>query len=236
MALPSQSARHRVAGTGRKATQMKSTLFDWYLQTFRNGDSEMKKIRARHCRAGPSRAAPAFAADYGGPALYQGAGLYGRPQVVYNWTGFYIGGHLGGAFCGRQLAAGQRTPASWAGVQGRFLTISSRRNWVMGIEGPSTAGCPPTIIMGVLFPGRHPRDLQQRPAWFGDRPGRLHLGVRGCSTPRAVYAWRGRAMASACRWPACRRPSPPMAATATATPSAAVSNTCFAPNWSAKAE
>jgi outer membrane immunogenic protein len=44
-------------------------------------------------------AAPAFAADM--PARpYTKAPAYTAPQVVYNWTGFYIGGHVGGAFAG----------------------------------------------------------------------------------------------------------------------------------------
>src|SRR2546421_1533280 len=44
-------------------------------------------------------AAPALAADM--PARpYTKAPAYTAPQVVYNWTGFYIGGHVGGAFAG----------------------------------------------------------------------------------------------------------------------------------------
>src|SRR6266852_727612 len=44
-------------------------------------------------------AAPAFAADM--PArTYTKAPAYTAPEVVYNWTGFYIGGHIGGAFAG----------------------------------------------------------------------------------------------------------------------------------------
>ena len=56
-------------------------------------------------------AAPAFAADM--PARpYTKAPAYTAPQVVYNWTGFYIGGHVGGAFAGDN---------SLAGNSGRFL-------------------------------------------------------------------------------------------------------------------
>src|SRR6266852_4790817 len=40
-------------------------------------------------------AAPAFGADLG---TYNKAPAYAAP--LYNWTGFYIGGHLGGAFSG----------------------------------------------------------------------------------------------------------------------------------------
>ena len=42
-------------------------------------------------------AAPAFAADMP-PRPYTKAPAYTAPQVVYNWTGFYVGGHVGGAF------------------------------------------------------------------------------------------------------------------------------------------
>ena len=46
-------------------------------------------------------AAPAFAADL--PArTYTKAPAYTAPQAVYNWTGFYIGGHIGGAFARQQ--------------------------------------------------------------------------------------------------------------------------------------
>ena len=44
-------------------------------------------------------AAPALAADL--PArTYTKAPAYTAPEAVYNWTGFYIGGHVGGAFAG----------------------------------------------------------------------------------------------------------------------------------------
>src|SRR3977135_1220453 len=39
--------------------------------------------------------APALAADLG-PRGYSRAPVFAAP--LYNWTGFYIGGHLGGAF------------------------------------------------------------------------------------------------------------------------------------------
>jgi outer membrane immunogenic protein len=41
--------------------------------------------------------APALAADLGGRP-YGKAPAYAAP--LYNWTGFYIGGHAGGAFSG----------------------------------------------------------------------------------------------------------------------------------------
>ena len=60
-------------------------------------------------------AAPAFAADMAARP-YTKAPAYTAPQVVYNWTGFYVGGHVGGAFAGDNS------------LQGRAAsTISSRR-------------------------------------------------------------------------------------------------------------
>ena len=54
-------------------------------------------------------AAPAFAADM--PArTYAKAPAYSPPAVIYNWTGFYIGGHLGGAFAGDNSLDRQRRP------------------------------------------------------------------------------------------------------------------------------
>ena len=63
-------------------------------------------------------AAPAVAADM--PArTYSKAPAYTAPAVVYNWTGFYIGGHVGGAFAGDNSL--QSSDARFlGGVQGGF--------------------------------------------------------------------------------------------------------------------
>ncbi|MEH2478498.1 outer membrane immunogenic protein [Nitrobacteraceae bacterium AZCC 2146] len=73
----------------------------------------------------------AFAADL--PARpYTKAPAYTAPAVVYNWTGFYIGGHVGGAF---------GDSSSIQGDGGRFLggvqggaDYQFASNWVIGIE------------------------------------------------------------------------------------------------------
>jgi outer membrane immunogenic protein len=54
--------------------------------------------------------APASAADLPARTTYAKAPAYVAP--IYNWTGFYIGGHLGGAFAGNN---------SLSGSDGRFL-------------------------------------------------------------------------------------------------------------------
>jgi len=63
-------------------------------------------------------AAPAFAADMA-PRPYTKAPAYTAPQVVYNWTGFYIGGHAGGAFAGNNSLQGSDA-RFMGGVQGGF--------------------------------------------------------------------------------------------------------------------
>jgi outer membrane immunogenic protein len=77
---------------------------------------------------------PALAADLAARP-YTKAPAYAAP--IYNWTGFYIGGHIGGAFGGNN---------SFAGVSnnndGRFLggvqvgaDYQFAPNWVLGVEG-----------------------------------------------------------------------------------------------------
>ncbi|HLX18115.1 MAG TPA: outer membrane protein [Bradyrhizobium sp.] len=76
-------------------------------------------------------AAPAFAADL--PArTYTKAPVYTAPEAIYNWTGFYIGGHIGGAFPGgNSLENGN--DRFLGGVQGGF-DYQFAPNWVVGVE------------------------------------------------------------------------------------------------------
>ena len=90
--------------------------------------------------------APALAADLAARPAYTKAPVYAAP--IYNWTGFYIGGHVGGAF------AGSNNPV---GSDGRFLggvqggaDYQFGNNWVIGIEAEySWLGNSNT---GVTFP------------------------------------------------------------------------------------
>jgi outer membrane immunogenic protein len=76
-------------------------------------------------------AAPAFAADM--PAqTYTKAPVYSAPAVIYNWTGFYIGGHVGGAFADSNGLQGNDA-RFMGGVQGGF-DYQFAPNWVMGVE------------------------------------------------------------------------------------------------------
>src|SRR5258707_13936495 len=94
-------------------------------------------------------AGPAFAADM--PArTYSKAPVYSAPAVVYNWTGFYIGGHVGGAFAGDNTF-GSSDARFLGGVQGGF-DYQFAPNWVVGAEAQYswlTGG----TNNGVLFPG-----------------------------------------------------------------------------------
>ncbi len=80
---------------------------------------------------------PALAADLAArPASYTKAPAYAAP--IYNWTGFYIGGHVGGGFDGNNGFAG----TTGNNDDGRFLgglqagaDYQFAPNWVVGIEG-----------------------------------------------------------------------------------------------------
>ena len=75
-------------------------------------------------------AAPAFAADM--PArTYSKAPVYTPPQAIYNWTGFYIGGHVGGAFSQSN---------SLEGNDGRFLG---------GVQGGFDYQFAPSFVAGI---------------------------------------------------------------------------------------
>src|SRR5882757_11247822 len=93
-------------------------------------------------------AAPALAADL--PARpYTKAPAYTAPEAVYNWTGFYIGGHIGGAFGGSSLDGSDGS--FLGGVQGGF-DYQFATNWVIGAEA-QYSWLANNSNNGVLFPG-----------------------------------------------------------------------------------
>lgn len=75
--------------------------------------------------------APAFAADLR-PRTYTKAPAYTAPEAVYNWTGFYIGGHVGGEFGGDNIL-GNNSARFMGGIQGG-ADYQFARNWVVGLE------------------------------------------------------------------------------------------------------
>src|SRR3981189_3034724 len=94
-------------------------------------------------------AAPAFAADIAARP-YTKAPAYTAPQVVYNWTGFYIGGHVGGAFAGDSSLQSSDV-RFMGGVQGGF-DYQFHPNWVLGAEAQYSWLGGGNNSSGVLFP------------------------------------------------------------------------------------
>ena len=97
---------------------------------------------------------PALAADLGARApYYSKAPAYAAP--IYNWTGFYIGGHVGGAFSSDNNFNGLTTGNNG---NGRFLgglqagaDYQFAPNWVVGVEGQYSWLA--NNNGGVIFPG-----------------------------------------------------------------------------------
>src|SRR5215210_4574772 len=97
----------------------------------------MKKILAALVAfAALTAAAPALGADLGARPSYNKAPIYAAP--LYNWTGFYLGGHLGGAFSGSNdfgsTVLSESTARLLGGVQAG-LDWQFAPNWVLGTEG-----------------------------------------------------------------------------------------------------
>jgi outer membrane immunogenic protein len=129
-------------------------------------------------------AAPAFAADI--PArTYTKAPAYTAPEVVYNWTGFYIGGHIGGAFAGDNSLEGSGG-RFMGGVQGG-VDYQFASNWVIGAEAQYSWLS--NSNTGVLFPGStlvttNNNQLGSVTGRFGYTWGPALLYAKG------GYAWR----------------------------------------------
>ena len=80
-------------------------------------------------------AAPALGADMGARS-YNKAPVYAAP--LYNWTGFYLGAHLGGAFSGSNNFNGLVLSDYSARLLGGFQAGADYQfapNWVVGAEG-----------------------------------------------------------------------------------------------------
>src|SRR5216684_4110782 len=92
-------------------------------------------------------AAPAMAADLAARP-YTKAPAYAAP--IYNWTGFYIGGHVGGAFAGNNSLIGN-DGRFLGGVQGGF-DYQFAQSWVLGAEA-QYSWLSNNNNNGVVFPG-----------------------------------------------------------------------------------
>lgn len=177
-------------------------------------------------------AGPAFAADM--PARpYAKAPAYSAPAVVYNWTGFYVGGHLGGAFAGENNL--QSNDARFlGGVQAGF-DYQFAPNWVLGAEAQYSWLSGGSNNNGVIFPagtlvtGRTADQIGSVTGRLGYTWGPALLYAKG------GYAWRegnNIAMTNA---------GVPQAFTTSGNSKdgytvGAGLEYLFAPNWSAKAE
>jgi outer membrane immunogenic protein len=76
-------------------------------------------------------AAPAAAADM--RPITKAPPVPAPIAQVYNWTGFYIGGHVGGAFAGSETITGNDGRFMGGGQLGFDYQFAP--NWVVGIEG-----------------------------------------------------------------------------------------------------
>jgi len=174
-------------------------------------------------------AAPALAADMP-PRPYTKAPVYTAPAVIYNWTGFYIGGHVGGAFAGDNslIGSGGRF---MGGVQGGF-DYQFAPNFVMGVEAQYSWLNSNTT--GVTFPGGG--TITSSNSQIGSVTGRAgYTWGPGLIYAKGGYAWRDNPNLGV------NVAGVPVAFTTDGTHKdgwtvGAGLEYMFAPNWSAKAE
>ena len=173
-------------------------------------------------------AAPAFAADMQ-PRTYAKAPAYTAPEAVYNWTGFYVGGHVGGAFGGDNAIFGNN---------GRFMggiqagaDYQFARNWVVGVEA-NYSWLPSNNNIATFAGGS---TLTDNDRGLGSVTGRLgYTWGPALLYAKGGYAWRDNSLGVN------TAAGVPAAFTATNkrdgyTVGAGLEY-MFAPNWSAKAE
>ncbi len=174
-------------------------------------------------------ASPAMAADMQA-RTYTKAPVYTPPQAIYNWTGFYIGGHIGGAWAGDKSLAGNGG-RFLGGVQGGF-DYQFATNWVIGAEAQYS-----WLTNGgssVAFPGSGL--ITSKNDQIGSVTGRFgYTWGPALLYAKGGYAWRD---------------NPNLGVSVGGTPAAFTTDGShkdgwtvgagleymFAPNWSAKAE
>ena len=130
-------------------------------------------------------AAPTYAADLRARTYSKAPPAYTAPQAIYNWTGFYIGGHLGGAFAGDnslQTSDGRFL----GGVQGGF-DYQFAPNWVLGLEAQYSwlsGGASGTAFPGGTLVTTNNDQLGSVTGRFGYTWGPAMIYAKG------GYAWR----------------------------------------------
>ena len=138
----------------------------------------MKKLLLAAVALAPLGAvAPALAADLGARTPYYSKAAPAYVAPIYNWTGFYVGGHLGGAFSSSNDFNGLALANS---DNGRFLggvqagaDYQFAPNWVVGIEGQYSWLT--SSNSGAIFPNGY--------AYTSDQRG------LGSVTGRVGYTW-----------------------------------------------
>jgi outer membrane immunogenic protein len=127
-------------------------------------------------------AVPAAAADLQARP-HTKAPPYTAPALVYNWTGFYIGGHLGGAFGGGMQGGDGRF---LGGVQGG-ADYQFAPNWVVGVEAQySWLG---GNNNAMLFPGGNLVTTKNNQ--LGSLTGRIgYTWGPGLLYAKGGYAWK----------------------------------------------
>ena len=140
----------------------------------------MKKILLGSVALVALSTASAFAADL--PArTYTKAPAY-APAPIYNWTGFYIGGHIGGAFENNSFnglaVTGNRS--SFLGGAQVGADYQFAPNWVLGIEGQySWVDLSRTATLGTLVVNDRTRGLGSVTGRLGYTWGPALLYVKG---------------------------------------------------------
>ena len=145
----------------------------------------MKKILAALVAvAALTATAPALGADLGARPYYNKAPVYAAP--LYNWTGFYLGGHLGGAFSGSNDFNGAVLSDSSARCWVAFRPASTGNSRKTGcsaprasIPGSARATSPPPSPAATSIPTISAASARSQPA-------SATLGVRAWSMSKAV--------------------------------------------------
>lgn len=177
-------------------------------------------------------AGPALAADMP-PRPYAKAPAYTAPAIVYNWTGFYIGGHLGGAFAGDNGL--QSNDARFLGGVQAGADYQFAPNWVLGAEAQYSwlsGGTNNNLIFpaGTVVNGRVADQI-------GSVTGRIgYTWGPGLIYAKGGYAWRDGNTIGVANAAGVPQPFTTSGNSKDGYTVGAGLEYLFAPNWSAKAE
>ncbi len=135
-------------------------------------------------------AAPARAADMAVPGYYPPKAAY-MPPAVYDWTGVYVGGHVGGGWLNDTVTWNTTTPLMIAGSTAKVQPLGfigggqvganfEFSSWVVGVEGTFTASgidgsTPVPALPGARgAPGTATQErVTSTPQWLATATGRF---------------------------------------------------------------